>query len=123
MFKKTLVFGISLALILVLGSATAVTADSSDSDQIDISGMTLSEIVEVFPMSAEEEAAIVHTVPQVPVVIDGELYQPEDISLFNGQRLHFTVGSDGTLYAFTAAEELEKFIAEEHDKRLCTIRP
>jgi hypothetical protein len=117
LFKKTIILGIGLALMLVLCSAAGVAADSSDSDQIDLSGMTLSEIVKMFPMSAEEEAAIVHTVPQVPVVIDGKLYKPEEISLFDGQRLHFTVGSDGVLYAFTIAEGLEKFIEEESDQQ------
>ena len=116
MFKKTLILGIVLALTLVLCSATGVAADSNN-DQIDLSGMTLSEIEEMFPMSAEEEAAIVHTVPQVPVVIDGKLYKPEDISMFDGQRLHFTVGTDGVFYAFTTAEGLEKFIAEESDQQ------
>jgi len=38
--------------------------------------------------------------PTVPVIIDGVKYKPEDISLFNGKRLRFIAGKDGTLYAF-----------------------
>ncbi len=116
MFKrKTFIFSIGLAIILLLCSTIGVMADS-DKDQINLSGMTLSEFEAMFPMSAEEEAAIIHGIPQVPVLIDGVLYEPEEIALFNGQRLRFAVDSEGVLNAFTSVEGIEQFIAEESDQ-------
>jgi hypothetical protein len=64
-------------------------------------------------MSLKTEAAIVHEVPPCPVIIDGVLYEPEQIHLFDGQRLGFTVGNDGRLYAFTDERELEIFINKQ----------
>lgn len=113
MFKqKTLIVSIGLALLLVLSSVTGVIA-KSELDQIDLSGLTLSEIEALFPMSTEAEAAIVHVVPEVPVIIDGVRYKPGEITLFNGQRLRFVVDTDGVLRAFTTVKGLEQFIAEE----------
>lgn len=116
MFKqKTLIVSIGLALLLVLGSAVGVLS-KSESDQIDVfdvTGLTLSEIEALYPMSAEAEAALVQVVPQVPVIIDGVYYEPEDITLFNGQRLRFVVDTDGVLHAFTTVKGLEQFVAEE----------
>ncbi len=63
-------------------------------------------------MSAEEEAAIVQVVPQVPIIIDGVLYKPEDITLFNGHRLRFTTDDEGNFYAFTTVEGAEKFLVD-----------
>jgi hypothetical protein len=64
-------------------------------------------------MTPEAEAKIVHKVPKVPVIIDGVLYQPEDIHKFDGQQLGFTVGPDGRLYAFTDEIALEDFISTQ----------
>jgi len=64
-------------------------------------------------MSPEEEGAIVQPVPPVPVVVDGTLYQPEEMHRFDGKQLGFTVGNDGQLYAFTDFAALEAFIAED----------
>jgi hypothetical protein len=66
-------------------------------------------------MSPEAEAAIIHEVPPCPVIIDGTLYKPEQIHLFDGQRLGFTVGNDGQLYAFTTEKGLEKFMEEQNN--------
>ncbi len=77
-------------------------------------GLSPSELEALFPMSPEKEQAIVHVIPQCPVVIDGVTYKPEDISLFNGHRLRFAEGDDGTLYAFTTAAGLEDFLAEQN---------
>ena len=67
------------------------------------------ELETLFPMSAEAEKAIVHPIPQYPLVIDGVRYDAKDISLFDGIRLRFIVGDDGVLYAFTTIEGLEQF--------------
>ncbi len=73
--------------------------------------LTPSEMEALFPMSPKEEAKIVHAIPSYPVIIDGIKYKPEDISLFDGIRLRFVAGRDGSLYAFTTPEGLEQFQA------------
>ena len=60
-----------------------------------------SEIIALYPMLPENEENIVHEIPGCPVIIDGTLYKPEGIALFNGQRLHFIHDKSGNLYAFT----------------------
>ncbi|MDV2989558.1 MAG: hypothetical protein P3T54_05360 [Dehalogenimonas sp.] len=77
---------------------------------------TPSEIEAAHPMSAEAEAAIVHVVPQCPVIIDGVWYTAEQINLFDGQRLRFTVDKAGVLYAFTTVEDFEYFIQSEYGR-------
>jgi hypothetical protein len=67
-------------------------------------------------MSVAAEKAIVHVVPECPVIIDGIWHKADDIILFNGQRLRFTVDKAGQLYAFTTAVGLEKFIEAEYGK-------
>jgi hypothetical protein len=74
------------------------------------SGTSKQEFMAAHRMTAEAEAAIVHEVPQVPVIIDGVRYKPEQIHLFDGKQLGFTVGKDGQLYAFTSQAVLEKFM-------------
>jgi hypothetical protein len=64
-------------------------------------------------MTEEEIKAIVHVVPQCPVIVDGVLYKGKDITLFNGQRLHFTTDKKGNLYAFTDAVKMEEFLEKE----------
>lgn len=113
MFKKNFFIAIiGLISLLVLSTSITVMAEPS-AEFISTSNLTLSEFEALYPMSAEAEAAIVHVVPQVPVTINGVLYNPEDIKLFNGQRLHFTLDNEGNLYAFTSAKDLEKFINNE----------
>ena len=51
-------------------------------------------------MPSESEAKLVHKEPEVPFILNGVLYQPEQIHLFDGQRLGFTIGENGILYAF-----------------------
>jgi len=79
------------------------------------SGMTRAEFMERYAPSPEAEAAIIHETPPCFVIIDGVLYEPEQIHLFDGQRLGFTVGNNGRLYAFTTDEALVKF-RQEQDK-------
>ena len=76
-------------------------------------GLTEEEYKKKFQMSAEAEAAIVHDVPPCPIIIDGILYEPEQIHLFDGQQLGFTVGNDGNLYAFTTEEGIDNFVQEQ----------
>jgi hypothetical protein len=76
-------------------------------------GTKQTEFMETSRMSPEAEAKIIHQVPLVPVIIDGVLYQPEEIHKFDGQQLGFTVGSDGQLYAFTDEAALENFITKQ----------
>lgn len=135
MFKrKALLLGVSLVLVLgLLGGGAAVMAQESDSPEYvaayskdgevhwlvpgaEIEGIkvvTKAEFQEKFEMSPDAKAAIVHEVPPCPVVIDGIRYEPEQIHLFDGQRLGFTVGNDGGLYAFTTEEGMERFQQEQ----------
>ncbi|ADJ25798.1 conserved hypothetical protein [Dehalogenimonas lykanthroporepellens BL-DC-9] len=73
-----------------------------------------SEMVAMYPMSAAAEDEIVHIVPEVPVNIDGTWYKAEDITLFNGHRLHLTVDLAGALFAFTDVFAMETFIENEY---------
>jgi hypothetical protein len=79
-------------------------------------GTGKTEFMEMNRMSPEAEAKIVHTVPQVPVIIDGVLYLPEEIHKFDGRQLGFTAGPDGRLYAFTDETVLEDFISKQQPK-------
>ena len=121
--KKTLLTGICLSVISIM-TLPAVTSAAYFSPNYthqdanvnsDITHqMKPSQIVRLCSMSAEEEAAIVHVIPECPVTIDGVLYKAEDISLFDGQRLHFTTDKPGNLYAFTDAVSMEKFLEQEY---------
>jgi hypothetical protein len=77
------------------------------------SGTSKREFMAAHRMSSEAEAKIVHIVPPVPVTIDGILYQPDQIHLFDGKQLGFTVGNDGQVYAFSTFEALDDFLAEQ----------
>jgi hypothetical protein len=70
--------------------------------------------VALYPMSVEDISAIEHIVPMVPVNVDGSWYEAEEITLFNGQRLFFTLDRSGGLYAFTSAVEMEAFLVSEY---------
>jgi len=87
-----------------------------DSDVNTAKGQTLrpSEIIALYPMSFEDEAAIVHETPMCPVIIDGVTYKGNEISIFNGKRLHFTMDKGGNLYAFTDVLEMEKYLESEY---------
>jgi hypothetical protein len=122
MHKRT-IYGLSIAILLtVLVPVIGITAyypqdythqDSNVNSDIAYQ-MKPSEIVELYPMAEEEEASIVHVVPQCPVTIDGVLYEGKYITLFNGQRLHFTTDKKGNLYAFTDAVKMEELLEKEY---------
>lgn len=116
-------YGLFLALLLtiLLPSVTIAAYSTQDYTPKDSNvnsdinhPLKPSEIVELYPMSAEEEAAIVHVIPECPVIVDGVIYKGKDISLFDGQRLHFTTDKEGSLYAFTDAVKMEEFIEKEY---------
>lgn len=132
MFKrKILLLGICLIMTLgLLGSSVTALAQDGDSESTtdsimayvmkdgkihwllpdeEMKGVTEEEYNKKYKMSAKEEAAIIHDVPPCPVIIDGIQYEPEQVHLFDGKRLGFTVGNDGKLYAFTTEEGIEKF--------------
>ena len=73
-----------------------------------------SEIEAIYPaMSSAAEAAIVQVIPVCPVNVDGVWYKAEEITRFNGQRLHFTEDKAGSLFAFTDAKAMEAFLETE----------
>ena len=135
--RKIFMIGIVLVLLLGLLSGSAVVMAQDDNMGSPVGGycvdgitsqlvpgkevngimmITEAEAQKMSQMSPEAEAAIIHEVPPCPIIIDGTLYKPEQIHLFDGQRLGFTVGNDGQLYAFTTEEGLEKFLQEQVNK-------
>jgi len=78
---------------------------------------TPGELEALLPMTKQAEKAIVHRLPPCPLIVDGITHQARDIALFNGTRLRFIIGDDGALYAFTTAEGLEKFMAQQTTPR------
>jgi len=122
MYKKA-IYGLSVAMLLIiLVPVIGITAYSpqdytqtdSNVNNSETRFLRPSEIVELYPMSEDEIKAIVHVAPQCPVIVDGVLYDGKDISLFDGQRLHFTTGKKGNLYAFTDAVKMETFLEKEY---------
>jgi len=120
---RKLVFSscLALSLIILAPSVTSAAYSPGDytpqgSDVNATNGQVLrpSEIIALYPMSPEDEAAIVHEIPMCPVIINGTLYEGEEISVFNGQRLHFTMGKAGDLYAFTDVKDIEDFLEREY---------
>jgi hypothetical protein len=97
------------------GNIHEVTEESGQVEFMD-RNTNRAELIAKHAMSPEAEAKIVQTVPPCPVIIDGVLYQPEQIHLFDGQQLGFTVGNDGKLYAFTTDEALDKFVQEQRSQ-------
>ncbi len=84
-------YGLFLALLLtiLLPSVTIAAYSTQDYTPKDSNvnsdinhPLKPSEIVELYPMSADEEAAIVHVIPECPVVVDGVLYEGKDIFSF-----------------------------------------
>ena len=122
MHKKTLYcFSLAILLSIMLPSVTTVAFYPQDYTQTDSNVNTSetrflrpSEIIKLYPMSEDEIKTIVHVAPQCPVIVDGVLYDGKDISLFDGQRLHFTTGKKGNLYAFTDAVKMETFLEKEY---------
>ena len=122
MFNHRWLIVLTIVLTLILGLFGGVNIVAVNGSQVDIevdnSGgqqkiTSLKELEALYPMSPEAEAAIVHDIPACPVIIDGVSYEPEDVTLFNGQRLRFSVGKDKNLYAFTTVEGLEEFLQDQ----------
>jgi len=80
-------------------------------------GMTLKELLDKNPPKPEIEARLVHREPKVPFILDGIRYEPKQIHLFDGQRLGFSIGKDGCLYACTDSESIQDFLNEQ----TCTV--
>jgi hypothetical protein len=120
---RKLILSLCLALSLTVLAPNITSAAYSlenytpqDRDVNATNGQALkpSEILALYPMSQEDEAAIVHEVPMCSVTIDGVVHEGNEISIFNGQRLHFTLGKTNDLYAFTEAEAMEEFLEREY---------
>lgn len=121
--KSKIVLSLVFSLLLMAFFSGAVAAKSlsgeyfnQDSDDSYAPSQYLkpSEIVSLFPMLEDAEAKVTHAIPQCPVIINGIKYKPEEITKFNGQRLHFTTDKAGSLYAFTDAKAMEAFIENEY---------
>lgn len=66
------------------------------------------------PRSVVDSVANQHPIPQVPIVVDGERMEPNEIRNFNGQELHYLVNeqalSEGVVYVFTSLEMRQSFV-------------
>lgn len=123
--KKRFPSVICVALVLFVASSSIILS-ASDTEKYtygteavnssDAALLKPSQIEAMYPMSAEAELSLVHVIPECPVIIDGVWYKAEDIILFNGQRLRFTVDKAGSLCAFTTVAGLEKFVEAEYGK-------
>ena len=77
----------------------------------------------------EPANAIVHRIPEMPVTVDGVLYDPADISRLDGQALHFLVRPDSAgfqLEAFTGTQwttALKTYFQVRHLMSLFDLMP
>jgi hypothetical protein len=133
MKRKKMIIGVCLILIscLVGGNTVALAQDTENpsansgaylmmdgkilwlSQDEEMNEMTEEEYNEEYRLSPERESKIVHEVPPCPVIIDGIKYEPEQIHLFDGQRLRFTVDNENNLYAFTTEKAIDRFHQEQ----------
>ncbi|ADJ26836.1 conserved hypothetical protein [Dehalogenimonas lykanthroporepellens BL-DC-9] len=123
--KKRFPSVICVALALIVASSSPILSASDTEKYTYGTGavnnsyaglLKPSQIEAMYPMSAEAESSLVHVIPECPVIVDGVWFKAEDIILFNGQRLRFTVDKAGQLYAFATAVGLEKFVEAEYGK-------
>lgn len=109
----------ALLLITLMGyQASSAAAQKTDpanlvtSDQI----VPLQQDHALVEMSQKDAAKLVHRIPLVPIVVDGQYYEPEAITKYNGKALYFLVDSqaqkEGVLYAFTTIENLSAYMSE-----------
>lgn len=81
-------------LVAVLARAARQPADRLDAQRpVDVRRFSK-------PTPPERAAKIVHRVPSMPFVLDGTLYDPEDVRRFDGRELHFVAGHGDELLAF-----------------------
>jgi hypothetical protein len=97
------------------GAAAYVTENGSTraltSDEVNLTtAQTPAQMEAATPASDD----IVHPIPQMPIVIDGVRYAPEEISQFNGRVLRYVLDqhgqSEGVIYAFTTLEGLTQYL-------------
>jgi len=74
-----------------------------------LTNLTPADIEKLYPMTPQQQAAIIHRLPTGPVIVDGVHYPADQLSLFNGKRLRFILGKDNNLYAFTTVQQFEQF--------------
>lgn len=129
--SKNTIGSICFLLVLLLTASAAFAQPSSRDESVSSLTLRLADAVEVpliTPMNEETvrsvldegappSLAIRHSVPELPLVIDGVYYEPEEIRLFHGQPLHFYVSGDtweeGVIHAFTSKASLADHIQQE----------
>ena len=118
---RKFVIGLCVTLLITFPAPVSITAAAINQHYNcevatvnDIKALAPSEIVALYPMPEELEAEIIHVEPECRVNIDSVWYEPADITLFNGQRLHFIHNKSGNLYAFTDVYIMELFIEQEY---------
>jgi hypothetical protein len=119
MSKQRSISVILITMLMVLttiitGIPAVAQGESPTTGKTELPEITSPSILEkLFPMTTEAEASIVHKVPPARVIVNGSVYKPENICLFDGHRLHFSMDRDGQLYAFTTAKGLEEFVRDQ----------
>lgn len=130
--KKFLLSGLFVILVSVFPASSFISAASLPANQTivhsTVSGsgnnvLKPSDIEVLYPMPATAEAALVHFAPRLPVNVDGEWFKPEEIILFNGHRLHFTLDKNGALFAFTDVKHMESFLETEYGPVFDQVSP
>ena len=100
------------------GAAAYVTENGSTraltSDEVNLATpQTPAQMEAAAPVSDD----IIHPIPQVPIVIDGVRYAPEEISQFNGRLLRYVLDqhsqAEGVIYAFTTLEGLTQYLKDQ----------
>ncbi len=113
MSRKSILAGIAITVFMIFSGSAGILAKPGPRE-IDISGLDLSQIESLFPSLKAADAALVHATPKIPFQIEGITYQPDEVSLFDGQRLWYVFDNSGALLAFTSPQELEAFVEVEY---------
>lgn len=86
-FRKQGADGLDLIALLARRAAQPRPDPATAQSWIDVSQFAR-------PTEPRAAARIVHRVPKVPFLLNGTLYDPQDIARFNGRELHFVVAKD-----------------------------
>lgn len=89
-FRKQGADGLDLIALLARRAAQPRPDPATAQSWIDVSQFAR-------PTEPRAAARIVHRVPKVPFLLNGTLYDPQDIERFNGRELHFVLAKDEPL--------------------------
>jgi hypothetical protein len=121
MKKRKFVVLMALLLVALMGyQASPTAAKEPNPTEIVLPEQTtlLRQDQAMVAVSPSDAQKVVHQVPLVPVIIDGQKHKPEEITKYNGRALYFVVDpqaqKEGALYAFTSIDLLKNYMVETH---------